>query len=202
MTLRTAFCFDLDNTITRREILPALAHELDLSEDMALLTRLTMDGAVPFEASFRLRCEILKQIPLERARSIVAEVPVEAAIVGFISARPQDCFVITGNLDVWVEGLVGGFGCRFFSSRGACADGHLLRVQQIVDKAAALREVRALGYDRVVAVGDGMNDAAMLETADVSIAYGAVRPPAAPAIAQSDYVVYSDEALCRLLRTL
>ena len=42
--MRTAFCFDLDNTITRQEILPVLADDLGLADDMAVLTRLTMDG--------------------------------------------------------------------------------------------------------------------------------------------------------------
>jgi phosphoserine phosphatase len=59
--MSTFFCFDLDGTMTRREILPAIASEVGLSEEIALLTSLTMRGLVPFESSFRLRCRILRE---------------------------------------------------------------------------------------------------------------------------------------------
>lgn len=200
--MRTAFCFDLDNTITRQEILPVLAHDLGLAEDMAALTRLTMDGLLPFDSSLRLRCEILKQVPLARARSLVAAIPLEHSIVRFIAERAADCFVVTGNLDVWIEDLLHGLQCRAFTSEAEHADGRLTGLRRIVDKAAVIGTVRSLGYGRVVVAGDGMNDVPMLEAADVAIAFGTVRAPAPAAVAASRYVVYSGEALCRLLHTL
>lgn len=200
--MRTAFCFDLDNTITRQEILPALAYDLGLFEEMAALTRLTMDGAVPFETSFRLRCEVLKQIPLTRARSIISDVPLETAIVEFINARQQSCFVLTGNLDVWIVPLVDRLGCRFFSSTGKHEGAALKGLDSILNKADAVGVVREMGFSRVVAIGDGMNDVSMLQAADIGIAYGGVRPPATGVIEAADYVIFSDEALCRLLNTL
>ena len=200
--MRTAFCFDLDNTITRQEILPVLADELGLAADMAALTRLTMDGLLPFDASLRLRCEILKQIPLERARSVVASIPLEHSIVRFIAERAADCFVVTGNLDVWVEELLRALGCRAFTSEAEHTDGRLTGLRRVLDKAAVIGAVRSLGYGRVVVAGDGVNDVPMLEAADVAVAFGTVRAPAPAAIAAARYVVYSGEALCRLLRTL
>ena len=200
--MRTAFCFDLDNTITRQEILPVLADDLGLADDMAVLTRLTMDGLMPFASSLRLRCEILKQIPLPRARSLVASIPLENAIVRFIAERAADCFVVTGNLDVWLEDLLRSLRCRAFTSEAEHVDGRLTGLRRIVDKAAVIGAVRSLGYERVVVAGDGMNDVPMLEAADVAVAFGTVRAPTAAAVAASRYVVYSGEALCRLLRTL
>ena len=200
--MSTAFCFDLDNTITRQEILPVLAYDLGLFEEMTTLTRLTMDGVVPFETSFKLRCEILKQIPLDRARSVVADIPLESAIVHFICAHSGACFVLTGNLDVWVQPIIERLGCRFFSSEARHSNGTLKGIDRVSNKAGAVSRVRAMGFTRIVAVGDGMNDVPMLETADVAVAYGGVHVPASAAVMAADYVVFSDKALCRLLTTL
>src|SRR5258705_13832741 len=100
MVSNTAFCFDLDGTLTRHEILPAMASEIGLSEEIALLTSLTMRGLIPFEASFRLRCRVLREVPVSRVREIVASIPLAESIETFIKENRHRCVVSTGNLDV------------------------------------------------------------------------------------------------------
>ncbi len=197
----TAFCFDLDGTITTTEILPCIASELGISEEIAVLTRSTMEGHIPFESSFRLRCLLLGQIALERVRQVVSEVPLDEDVSQFIQDRAADCFIATGNLDIWVEPLVDKLGCSAYSSKGFFEEG-LLRVGHILDKAEAIDELKGRGYRRIVAVGDGANDASMLKAADVGIAFGGVHQPSAPAIAAADAIVYEARTLCRLLKTL
>ena len=46
--------FDLDGTVTKVETLPLLAEELDLADEMKLLTDLTLSGKIPFKKSFFL----------------------------------------------------------------------------------------------------------------------------------------------------
>ena len=41
------FCFDLDGTITTQEILPLIASELDLYEEILTLTHATINGLIP-----------------------------------------------------------------------------------------------------------------------------------------------------------
>ena len=103
---RTIFAFDLDGTVTREETLPILAGELGLSEEMARLTRLTMDGHIAFSESFRLRFHILKEIPLATIQGIMDTVALDPVIVGFIRSRAEDCAIVTGNLDLWVEPII------------------------------------------------------------------------------------------------
>ena len=51
MNKKVAFCLDLDGTITREEILPWLARDLGLFEEMLALTEATIKGVIPFERS-------------------------------------------------------------------------------------------------------------------------------------------------------
>ena len=139
---RTIFAFDLDGTVTREETLPILAGELGLSEEMARLTRLTMDGHIAFSESFRLRFHILKEIPLATIQGIMDTVALDPVIAGFIRSRAEDCAIVTGNLDLWVEPIIKKLGCRAFTSVSAWDDREGLMLASILDKGAAVRTLR------------------------------------------------------------
>jgi len=198
----TAFCFDLDGTVTRLEVLPVIAAELGLAEEIGFLTQMTIRGQIPFEMSFRLRCRLLAEIEVDTVARIVEQVPLEERIADFIRAHREQCYVVTGNLDVWVRRLAASLGCRMFSSRAETrSDGRLGALTQVLRKSSAIRELRGQ-YDRVVCIGEGFNDLPMFEEADLGVAYGGVHPPAREVIDNAAYVVGEGETLCRLLHTL
>lgn len=197
----TAFALDLDGTLTREEILPLIAAELGLEREMRVLTTLTLDGAIGFEDSFRLRCAVLRAVPIAQVRGIVARVPVAAELSEFVAAHRDQCFVVTGNLDCWVEPLLERLGCRGYTSVGRCQDGQLLGVAEVLVKSSAITDLRTR-FDRVVAVGDSVNDLPMFELADVRVAYGGVHDPAGALFEVADYIAYEEGPLCRLLSTL
>ena len=198
---RTIFAFDLDGTVTREETLPILAGELGLSEEMARLTRLTMDGHFAFSESFRLRFHILKEIPLATIQGIMDTVALDPVIVGFIRSRADDCAIVTGNLDLWVEPIIKKLGCRSFTSVSGWDEREGLTLASILDKGAAVRTLRKEA-GRVIAVGEGANDIPMFEAADIAVSYGGVHRPVEAAIAASDYMAKDAESLCKLLRML
>lgn len=199
--MKTAFCFDLDGTVTQTEILPAIAAELGMTDEIEVLTRATMDGLIPFDASFRLRCLVLGLVPPETIAKIVASIPLHPDILAFVQSRKTDCYLVTGNLDIWVAPIVDRCGCHAHTSTAVNRDGRLC-VSHIINKAHTIEKLREQGYERIVAVGDGANDVGMLDLADIGIAYGGVHPPAASALAVSDLVINDGTTLCKLLKTL
>lgn len=200
--MTTGFCFDLDGTLSTLEILPCIAAELDIADEIATLTRLTMDGHIPFADSMRLRTLILGQVPISRVHEIIESIPLEPALVEFIQSCPDQCFVVTGNLDVWIQPLIQRLSCGWFSSNAELINGRLC-LNHILDKGQAIRDLRVnRGFKKIVAVGDGANDVPMLKGADVSIAYGGVHTPASTTIAASHLIVNSPDSLCTLLKAL
>jgi phosphoserine phosphatase len=198
----TAFCFDLDGTITRQEILPAIASELGLSEEMALLTNLTLRGLIPFESSLRLRCRILRDVPVSRVRDIVSDIPLDPLIEAFIRQNRERCFVVTGNLDVWVEQILKRLACESATSTAVAAGDRLESVTRVIRKDEAVSALRTRGFTRIIAIGESFNDVPMFHACDVGIAYGGVHPPVAEIVQLSKYVVFGSRPLCRLLNTL
>ncbi len=200
--MRTAYCFDLDGTVTTTEILPSIASEAGIAEEIATLTRITMEGLISFTDSMRLRTLILGQIPVGRVHEIIAQVPLDPHLGRFIAERSDDCFIVTGNLDVWVQPMLERLGCRAHTST-AHLNGQRIVLDHILDKGDAVRQIRSgLGFDRIVAIGDGANDVPMLREADVGIAFGGVHTPTASAVGAADFVVHSGEVLCSLLKAL
>lgn len=191
------FAFDLDGTVTTREILPRLAEEYNLGPEFALLTRLTMQGAIDFAASLRLRFSVLRRTPLAKVHEIVSRIPLDADIEAFIRARPGQCVVITGNVNRWIEPIATRLGCRFIASRAEEENGEL-RLVSIPDKGEAVRALAA-GGKRVIAVGDGANDIPMFRAAYAGIAYGGVNTPAPGLTAEAKALARNGKELTSLL---
>lgn len=196
-----AFCFDLDGTLTTTEILPCIAAELGVSEELATLTRVTMEGLITFEESLRLRCAILGQVPCERVHAIVEDIPLDTRLMAFVQAHREHCFVVTGNLDIWIRPLLERIGCRAFSSSATIEPGKVV-LREVLDKGRAIANIRSQGYTSIVATGDGSNDIPMLRAANAAIAYGGVHSPTGAAISAAHYVIHDGTTLCNLLNAL
>lgn len=198
----TAFCFDLDGTLTTTEILPCIAAELGVSDEFDTLTRLTIAGLIPFGDSMRLRTLILGQVPLARVHEIMASIPLAQSLLDFIQANRERCFVVTDNLDIWIEPLVQRLGCKTYSSCGALSSG-IVRLTSIFEKESAVRELRGTErFNCIVAIGDGASNVGMLKSADIGISYSHVHSPAAITMQAANLVIHDVETLCKLLKAL
>ena len=160
-----------------------------------------MRGELPFKNSFLARVEMLRSIPVSTVSDIVANIPLHEELVGFIREHAEDCYIVTGNLDVWIGALVERIGLPMthcLCSTASVQDDRLLRVNSVLDKGTVTEQfVRP-----VVAVGDGSNDAEMVRLAEIGIGFGGVRPVAYSLMSNATHVVYDEGRLCRFLKTL
>jgi len=201
--MTTAYCFDLDGTLTRQELLPLIASSVGLEEEISVLTQATIDGLLPFDKSFKLRVRLLRDARLDWIHEVLEEqVEFDPNILEFIERNRAQSFVVTGSLDLWVRPVLDKLGIQSFTSRARFdALGNLEGVEHILHKGDAISALRGQ-FDRIVAVGEGMNDVPMFEAADWRIAYGGVHKPNKTLVKLSDFLLHDGKALCRLLDTL
>ena len=195
------FLFDLDATVTKEEILPALAKQVGLLEEMQEMTEKTMRGEIPFQSSFLARVEMLKTIPVSRVAEIVEKTPLNEELVQFIWTHASRCYIVTGNIDVWIEKLIKRIGLPMshcYCSSASVSDDYIISVNSVVDKEKIAKQFVV----PVVAVGDGSNDAEMVRLADVGIGYGGVRPVAYSLMCNATHVICDEHRLCNFLHTL
>ncbi len=166
---RTRFVFDLDGTLTSCEILPLLGRELGLEDELGRLTRLTLDGVLDFPASFRLRFQMLRVLPLRRVREVIDGVALDPHLAAFVRRRKERCCVITGNLDLWVAPILERLGCRAFCSSGSLRGGELF-LDGVLDKGEALRRYRKEEEERAGCSGPCGTASALSDSTDASTA--------------------------------
>lgn len=192
------FLFDLDGTVLDVELLPFIARGLGIYSEIAELTRLTVQGLIPFEASFKRRVRLLQRFPISAVREIVERAPVNAEIFTFIQANKSRTWIVTGNCDVWIEALIHRLGVKAECTRTKSSGESLLDLVSFVDKGGIARRFRG----KAVAIGDGHNDIEMLRESAVGVAYGGVHPPAPTLMEVATHAVYDSRTLCRLLSQL
>ena len=195
------FLFDLDATVTREEILPTLADQVGLLTEIQEMTEKTMRGEIPFQSSFLERVEMLKSIPVGRVAEIVEKTPLNEELVQFIRAHGNRCYIVTGNIDVWIEKLISRIGLPMshcYCSTASVSNDYIVSVNSVVDKERIAKQFVV----PIVAVGDGSNDAEMIRLADVGIGYGGVRPVAYSLMCNATHVICDEHRLCDFLNTL
>lgn len=191
------FLFDLDSTITQQEILPTIAKEAGVYERMCSLTESTMRGEVPFKQSFLQRVDLLREVPVSEISEKISKIMLNEKLVSFIKQHRERCYIVTGNLDIWIEKLVSDLGMKqnTFCSRAIEKDNYIQNVLSVIDKNAVIKQM-VLPF---VAVGDGNNDAEMIEAAEIGIGYGGVRSIAPSVLACANHAIYDEEILVSFL---
>ena len=197
---RYIFLFDLDSTVTKQEILPTISKKLGIYEKMTELTESTMSGEIPFKQSFLRRVELLKDIPVSEVSDMVSRIQLNNHLVEFIQNNQERCYIVTGNLDVWIDGLIKKMGMErnTFCSKAIVKNDCIEDVFNIVDKNAVISQM-VLPF---VAIGDGNNDAEMIEAAEIGIGYGGVRKIAPAVLACATHAIYEEEKLVEFLERL
>lgn len=195
------FIFDLDGTITKEETLPKIAVHFKVQEQIDKLTQDTIAGNIPFIESFITRVNILGKLPIDEISCLLRSIEVYENLCTFIQNHKIQCSIATGNLDCWVKTLINKIGCESFTSSGLIQNNNVIKLTEILKKEKIVQLYQSQG-DKVIFIGDGNNDVEAMRLADISIASGLTHKPSHGVLSVADYVVFSEEALCRLLNQL
>lgn len=194
------FLFDMDSTITKKEVLPEISAKIGKLDEMRHLTEATMRGELPFKTSFMRRVEILKDIPVSEVNQMVADIPLNEHIVDFIASNPDRCYVVTGNLDIWINGLMKKIGMKhhYYCSKADAVDDKITKIVSVVDKELTVKQF----VQPIVVIGDGDNDTGMAKLADIAIGFGGVRNIAPSLLNSIDFAFYDDKKCADFLWNL
>ena len=139
------FLFDLDGTVTSKETLPIIAEHFRVLEQIAELTKQTVQGNVPFIESFIRRVNILGKCAVSETDNLLAQVPLYPALAHFIRTHKEDCVIVTGNLTCWCDQLFNKIGCQCFGSIAECENDHVVKINKILRKEEVVDQFKALG---------------------------------------------------------
>jgi phosphoserine phosphatase len=187
---------DMDSTIITSETLDELAAYAGLKDEIAAITRRTMNGEFDFADALRLRVGMLKGLKLDALEKTWAHMklmPGARELVATMHAHNATTALVSGGF-TWFTGRVAALaGFDIHRANTLLDDGRALtgEVGEPIlgrdAKLATLHELaaaRRLKLSATLAVGDGANDLAMLRAAGLGVAFHAKPIVAAEARAQ------------------
>ena len=192
------YLFDLDSTITKEELLPRIGTLNGTSELLRKTTREAMLSNGSFSKAFLERVDLLSEIPLDEVQSIVETVPILEDLMNWIQSNNQCVYLVTGNLDIWLQKFLKKYKLKAFTSKAILKDGKVC-VTEILDKVQVLGN---FATNEVVYVGDGSNDVEIMRNSDIGILTEIVHKAPTSLWDVADFAVKDEEALCKLLSRL
>ena len=190
---------DMDSTIVTGEILDELAGLAGVGEQVAAITRESMEGRLDFAQALRARVAMLRGLPitaLERTWAGVRLSPGARTLVATMRAHGARTVLVSGGFAVFTARVAALCGFDAHQANMLLDDGTVLTgtlAEPILDrdsKRAALRHWAGdLGVPLrdTLAVGDGANDLAMIQDAGLGVAYHAKPVVAAAAGARVEH---------------
>lgn len=195
------FLFDLDGVITVQQLLPSIAEYFGVNDEAVKLAEEAVYGNIPFIESFIRSVHILGKLPVTDVANFLEQSTLHSKIYKFIADHKEDCIVVTCNLDCWVKKLTKKIGCKCYTSGARVNRNKVTAITQILIKEKIVKEYRCLG-EKVTFIGSGNNDMEAMRIADIAIAAGLTYYPSNSIMSFADYLIFSEDALCRQLNQL
>ncbi len=205
---KRALVADMDSTIIGCECIDEIAAMAGVGPAVAEITERAMRGELDFEGSLEARVALLAGVEadlLERVRAERVRLnPGARRLVRTMAARGAATALVSGGFTVFADRVAeeAGFALARANRLEVGADGRLTgRVVPPILGRDAKREAllvlaaeRGLDLAETLAVGDGANDLAMVETAGLGVAYRAK-----PALAERADAVLARSDLSAIL---
>jgi len=185
---------DMDSTIVTTETLDEIAAFAGIKDQIAEITRRSMNGELDFPAALRERVGMLKGLSLAALEKTWAETkfcPGARELVATMKYFGATTALVSGGFTFFTSRVAAELGFDIHRANTLLDNGSELTgevAEPILDKDAKLAALNELAENRGVklkatlAVGDGANDLPMLQAAGLGIAYYA-KPVVAAQIA-------------------
>lgn len=201
---QTRFAFDLDGTLTRREILLEIARSLLTGSKLERFEALVLQGQQNPNAyipNLARRIELLGELPTRSIHEVVAKIPIHETLCSWIREHRTQCLVVTHNIPTWVAPLTDTLGCRVVGSSPRWDNGRVVGLSQATHKADEIASLVEQGHC-VVTIGDGINDIPMFRASHWGIAWSGSHPAAPDLIKVAQACIDDPDVLCQMLKEL
>ena len=180
-----AIVLDMDSTLITMEVIDELAKEAGAGDAVAAITEAAMRGELDFNESLIARVATLKGLPLTVIEQVKRRLRFNEGVEAFAAfARARDCYlaVISGGFIPFAEQVKQTLHFQYAQANQLEMNelgltgrvlGDIVNAQT---KASSLQHIKMTHANRsgsVWAVGDGANDALMLEAATLGVAFRA-----------------------------
>jgi phosphoserine phosphatase len=176
---------DMDSTLIRIEVIDELARAAGVGPEVSRITERAMQGEMDYDESLRQRVALLKGLDLAVLDRIAADLPLTdgaETLVRVLKRLGYKIAVISGGFSRAAEALKRRLGVDYAYSNNLEVQGGkltgrvvgaIVNAQRKAELLETIAQAEGVLLDQVIAVGDGANDALMLERAGLGIAFHA-----------------------------
>jgi phosphoserine phosphatase len=176
---------DMDSTLIRIEVIDELARAAGVGPEVARITERAMQGEMDYDESLRQRVALLKGLDVAVLDRIASDLPLTdgaETLVRVLKRLGYKIAVISGGFSRAAEALKRRLGVDYAYSNNLEVQGGkltgrvigpIVNAQRKAELLETIAQAEGVLLDQVIAVGDGANDALMLERAGLGIAFHA-----------------------------
>lgn len=179
------FCFDMDSTLIREEVIDELARYAGVYEEVAHVTKEAMEGNLNFQEALQKRCHYLKGLPVSVFDELYFKLHpnhgVPELFKGLKRKNAKTAVFSGGFTDILErfkqEYSIDEIRANYLDRAGEKLLGTVSgTVVDKIIKRESLLELQSrfqIANENIVAVGDGANDQLMLEASGIGIGFHA-----------------------------
>jgi phosphoserine phosphatase len=176
---------DMDSTLITIEVIDELARAAGVGADVARITERAMQGEMDYDESLRQRVGLLAGLDVAVLDKLAANLPLTdgaETLVRVLKRLGYKIAVISGGFSRAAEALKRRLGVDYAYSNNLEISagkltgrvvGPIVNGQRKAELLETIAQAEGVLLDQVIAVGDGANDALMLERAGLGIAFHA-----------------------------
>jgi phosphoserine phosphatase len=176
---------DMDSTLIRIEVIDELARAAGVGADVSRITERAMQGEMDYDESLRQRVGLLAGLDVAVLDKLAADLPLTdgaETLVRVLKRLGYKIAVISGGFSRAAEALKRRLGVDYAYSNNLEVQGGkltgrvvgpIVNAQRKAELLETIAQAEGVLLDQVIAVGDGANDALMLERAGLGIAFHA-----------------------------